>query len=156
VRHGLERLCAAVAGIKFFELARENKESPPAWIERKPPTPKRAAAALDSFFGWHDAALRAPQVFLPKSGHCFVRKLDGRYDEAAIAAATKSARETWTGTQFDGAGRAEASPATRMALRGRDPFFDEDEQSLTRFKLLSVSLFGALGDATPLDPEAYA
>ncbi|MGO4550915.1 exodeoxyribonuclease V subunit gamma [Lysobacter sp. 2RAF19] len=156
VRHGLERLCAAVAGIKFFELARENKESPPAWVERKPPTPKRAAAALDSFFGWHDAALRAPQVFLPKSGHCFVRKLDGRYDDAAIAAATKSARETWTGTQFDGAGRAEASPATRVALRGRDPFFDEDEQSLTRFKLLSVSLFSALADATPLDPEAYA
>ena len=95
-------------------------------------------------------------MFLPKSGYAFVRKLDGKYDEAAINAATKSARETWTGTQFDGAGRAEATPATRVALRGRDPFFDANEQSLTRFKLLSIALFGALGDAVPLDPEVYA
>jgi exodeoxyribonuclease V gamma subunit len=152
VRHGLERLCAALLDVKFFELARPEKDEKPVWSERKAPTPKRAAATLDAFFAWHDAAMRAPQVFLPKSGHGFVQTLQAKDVEAAI----KVARETWMGTQYDGGGRSEATPATRMALRGRDPFYDADDESLKRFAQLSVALFAALEQAEPLDATVLA
>ena len=59
------------------------------------------------------------------------------------------------GTGYDG-GRAEATPATRVALRGRDPFFDEDEQAQQRFALASIAIFTSLEEATPLDAEAFA
>jgi exodeoxyribonuclease V gamma subunit len=160
VRHGLERLCASLLGLHFFELARPEKDAPPAWIEHKLPTREserkreqaRAAATLDALFAWHDAALRTPQVFLPKSGHCFVQVLKAKDADAAITAA----RNTWMGTQYDGGGRAEATPATRVALRGRDPFYDSDEESLKRFAHLSVALFSALEDGEPLDAGVLA
>jgi hypothetical protein len=85
-----------------------------------------------------------------------VRKLDGKFDEAAINAATKTARETWTGTQFDGAGRAEASPGHARRVAWPRPVLRGERAVADRFKLLSVALFGALGDASPLDPEVYA
>ena len=40
VRHGLDRLCAVVARLRCSSCAREDKEAPPAWVERKPPTPQ--------------------------------------------------------------------------------------------------------------------
>ncbi|KGQ18358.1 Exodeoxyribonuclease V gamma chain [Lysobacter dokdonensis DS-58] len=152
VRHGLETLCASLLGIKFFQLARPAKDEAPAWTERKPFAAKKVTATLDAFFAWHDAALRTPQVFLPKSGLCFFRVLQEKDADAAI----RAARETWMGTQFDGGGRAEATPATRVALRGRDPFYDKDEASLKRFAALSVALFRSLEEATPLDPAVLA
>jgi exodeoxyribonuclease V gamma subunit len=76
--------------------------------------------------------------------------------EKDVDAAIKAARETWMGTQFEGAGRAEATPATRVALRGRDPFYDADEEALKRFAAVSVALFTSLADATPLDPAVLA
>ncbi|MCC8363125.1 exodeoxyribonuclease V subunit gamma [Lysobacter sp. A6] len=151
VRHGLERLCASLLGLRFFELARPEKDAPPVWSDRKLPTPKRAAATLDAFFAWHDAAMRTPQVFLPKSGHCFVEVLKEKDADAAINAA----RNTWMGTSYDG-GRAEATPATRVALRGRDPFYDGDEDALKRFAQLSVALFAALESGEPLDAGVFA
>ena len=152
VRHGLETLCASLLGLKFYQLARPSRGEAPAWVERKPLATKKVAAALDALFAWHDAAVRTPQVFLPKSGHCFVQTLQEKDVDAAI----KAARETWMGTQFEGAGRAEATPATRVALRGRDPFYDADEEALKRFAALSVALFTSLADATPLDPAVLA
>lgn len=151
VRHGLDALCASLLGLPVHELARPDKESDPAWRVRKPVTPKKAAAALDALFAWQDAAVRAPQVFLPKSGFKYVQCFGDKGADAAL----KIARDTWTGTGYDG-GRAEATPATRVALRGRDPFFDEDEQAQQRFALASIAIFTALEDATPLDAEAFA
>ena len=153
VRHGLERLYASLLGLRYFELARPDKDEPPAWVERKAPTPKRAAATLDAFFAWHAAALRTPLVFLPKSGHCFFEVLQEKNN---VEAATKVARDTWTGAKFEGGGLAEATPATRVALRGRDPFYDANPDALARFQLLSCAVFNALENATPLDREALA
>ena len=122
------------------------------WTERKAPSPKRAAATLDSLCARHAATVRTPLAFLPKSGHGFVCTLREKDPDAA----QRTARDTWMGTQFDGGGMAEATPATRMALRGRDPFYDEDAESLKRFAALSVALFTALDEASPLDPAVLA
>jgi exodeoxyribonuclease V gamma subunit len=151
VRHGLDALCASLLGLKSYELARPEKDAPPAWRERKPVPAKKAGAALDALFAWHDAAVRAPQVFLPKSGHSFYQVLREKTPDAAL----KIARETWTGTQFDGGGRAEATPATRVALRGRDPFYDDDAEAVKRFAQLSVALFTALDEAMPIDRALF-
>ena len=43
-----------------------------------------------------------------------------------------------------------------MALRGRDPFLDEDTTAQMRFAQLSVALFQALDEAKPLDPAVLA
>jgi exodeoxyribonuclease V gamma subunit len=132
--------------LPVHELARPSKDEPPAWRVRKPVKPARAAAALDALFAWQDAAARSPLPFLPKSGHAFVRCRAEKDDNAAI----RAARDQWMGSQYN-ADRAEATAATRMALRGRDPFFDDDAEAQVRFALLSIALFQALDEAKPLD-----
>jgi exodeoxyribonuclease V gamma subunit len=151
IRHGLDALCASLLGLAVHELARPSKDDPPAWRVRKPVKPARAAAALDALFAWQDAATRSPLPFLPKSGHAFVRCLVEKDGDAAL----RAARDQWMGSQFN-ADRAEATAATRMALRGRDPFLDEDTAAQMRFAQLSVALFQALDEARPLDPAVLA
>jgi exodeoxyribonuclease V gamma subunit len=151
IRHGLDALCASLLGLPVHELARPDKASDPVWSVRKPVATKKAAAALDALFAWQDAAVRAPQVFLPKSGFRYMQCFGDKGADAAL----KLARETWTGSGYDG-GRAEATPATRVALRGRDPFYDDDAQAQQRFALASIAIFTALEHATPLDTEAFA
>lgn len=148
VRHGLEALCASLLNVPLFELAREDDEIK---LVRKPVERKRAAAALESLFAWHDATLRAPLAFLPKSAHAYVHCLG----EKGEASAMNKARDTWMGSQWQ-ADRAEATPATRVALRGRDPFYDNDEASRTRFAELAKALFRTLDEAKPLDAELLA
>ncbi|BCT92270.1 RecBCD enzyme subunit RecC [Lysobacter helvus] len=152
IRHGLDALCASLLGKSMHLLARPEKGADPEWIVRKPVSEKRAAAALDAFFAWHDHAVRAPQVFLPKSGHDFVACLAKKDPASAL----RAARDTWMGSAFEGIGRAEASPATRVALRGRDPFYDDDASAQMRFAELSVAIFSALEHATPLDAGMFA
>lgn len=151
VRHGLDALCASLLGLQVHVLARPERDADPEWHVRKPVTPKKAGAALDALFAWQDAAVRAPQVFLPKSGLDYVQCFGEKGPDAAM----KAARDTWTGSGYDG-GRPEATPATRVALRGRDPFFDDDEPARQRFALASIAIFTALENATPLDEDAYA
>ena len=67
-------------------------------------------------------------------------------------AARKSARDCWAGSEWQ-SDRAEATPATLVALRGRDPFLDDDAHELGRFALLSTALFDALAGRAPLDLE---
>ncbi|HVQ33879.1 MAG TPA: exodeoxyribonuclease V subunit gamma [Lysobacter sp.] len=150
VRHGLDALCASLLGLSLHELARPEKEAAPEWRVRKPATPKRAAAALDALFAWQDAAVRTPQVFLPKSGHAFLQTLAKKDADAAL----RCARDTWMGSAHDG--HAEATAATRVALRGRDPFYDDDKTAQLRFAQLAAALFTALEDASPLDPAVLA
>jgi exodeoxyribonuclease V gamma subunit len=151
VRHGLEALCASLLGIPLYELARPEKGELPDFHLRKPVAPKRAAAALDTLFAWHDAAVRAPQVFLPRSAHAYMQ-CRAEKDEAA---ALRAARDTWMGTPWN-AERAEASPATQVALRGRDPFYDDDAASQARFIQLAEAVFRTLDEAKPLDVEVLA
>jgi len=47
--------------------------------------------------------------------------------------------------------RAEATPATRVALRGCDPFLDGDADAQARFALLSTAVFEALAGTAPVD-----
>ncbi|UHQ20483.1 exodeoxyribonuclease V subunit gamma [Lysobacter sp. KIS68-7] len=150
IRHGLDRLCASLLGLPMYELAKPSKDDAPEFNILKPLTEKRAIAALDSLFAWHDAALRAPQVFLPKSAHDYVQVLA----EKDAVAALRAARQTWTGDRYGQTERAEATAATHVALRGRDPFIDEDVESQLRFARLAEAVFRALGqDAVPLDAE---
>ena len=44
----------------------------------------------------------------------------------------------------------------RHALRGRDPFYDDDKTAQLRFAQLAAALFTALEDASPLDPAVLA
>jgi len=69
-------------------------------------------------------------------------------------AALRCARDTWMGSAHDG--HAEATAATRVALRGRDPFYDDDKTAQLRFAQLAAALFTALEDASPLDPAVLA
>ena len=151
VRHGLDALCASLLGLPVHELARPEKDSPPEWRVRKPVAPKRAGTAIDALFAWQDAAVRTPQVFLPKSGLEFVRCLAEKDGEAAL----RSARDQWMGSSFN-ADRAEATRVAGVALRGRDPFYDDDERAQIRFAQLAVALFTALDQATPLDAGVLA
>ena len=151
VRHGLEALCASLLGLPVHELARPSKDDAPAWTVRKPRAPARAAAALDALFAWHDAAVRAPLVFLPRSGWTYLRTRAEKDADAAM----KKASDTWMGGSRT-EDRAEATPATRVALRGRDPFYDEDVQSQARFVDLTMAVFATLEDAKPFDAELLA
>jgi len=151
VRHGLEALCASLLNVPLYELARPERDEAPEFVIHKPIAAKRAAAALESLFAWHDAAVRAPQVFLPKSAHAYVRCRAEKDETAAM----KQARDTWMGSPWQ-ADRAEATAATHMALRGRDPFFDDDAASQERFAELAQAVFHALEEAKPLDAELLA
>ncbi|RPE80173.1 DNA helicase/exodeoxyribonuclease V gamma subunit [Vulcaniibacterium tengchongense] len=151
LRHGLDRLCAACAGLQLHELARPEAEAPPQW--RTPPAlaPARARAALAWLLALRERALREPLPFLPKAGYAFVRAWARKGDAEA---ALKAARDCWVGGER--AGAPEATPATRLALRGRDPFLDDDAQSRRDFAALATALFAALEDGAAPDPEAGA
>jgi exodeoxyribonuclease V gamma subunit len=153
VRHGLEALCASLLEQPqtLYELVRPGRDEEPSLIPHKPIATRRAAAALESLFAWHDAAVRAPLAFLPKSAHAYVRCLG----EKGEASAMNKARDTWMGSPWQ-ADRAEATAATRVALRGRDPFYDGDEASQSRFVALAQAVFRTLDEAKPLDAELLA
>ena len=147
VRHGLDWLCASTIGLPLHELAIPDKDEPPAFVVRKPLPPARAQAILASLLALRDAALRAPLPFLPRSGFSYVRTLSEKGPEAAL----KVARDCWAGSEWQ-SDRAEASPATLVALRGRDPFLDGDADAQARFALLSTALFEALAGTAPIEP----
>jgi exodeoxyribonuclease V gamma subunit len=153
VRHGLDAFVASLLGVKLYVLARSEKGAAPELKERELAKPAQAAAALDALFAWHDAARRTPLPFLPKSGYEFYKCL-GENDSDG-ASVLQEARRTWTGASFDGGGHPEASPATRIALRGSDPFYDEDASAQMRFGKLAEALFSSFKFGEPLDPAVF-
>jgi exodeoxyribonuclease V gamma subunit len=93
-----------------------------------------------------DHALRAPLLFLPKSGWLYVQV--SRDKDAA--AALKAACECWTGGGWQ-SGPPEAGAATQVALRGRDPFVDGDARSQQQFAATAQALFATLAGDAPFD-----
>ena len=146
VRHGLDWLCASAIGMPLHELRVPDKDAPPELLTRAPLAPDRAQAILVSLFGLRDAALRTPLPFLTRAGWTYVQVLSEKGDNAAM----KAARDCWVGSEWQ-SDRAEATPATRVALRGRDPFLDGDAYAQARFALLSKALFDALAGKAPFD-----
>ena len=155
VRHGLDRLCAALLGLELHELAVAEKGAEPRVEPYVMPDPDTAKTMLASLLALRADALRAPLVFLPKAGWRYVRTLeDKRSEEAAL----KAARECWSGQGWN-ASRAEAGDATALALRGRAPFDDalDDatrEAAEARFAATAVAVFDALEGHGAVDPEA--
>jgi exodeoxyribonuclease V gamma subunit len=148
VRHGLDWLCASALEMPLHELVVPAKDEPPTLTPRDLLEPARAKAILASLLALRDAALRAPLPFLPRSGFSYVQALADKPPEAAL----KAARDCWAGSDWQ-SDRAEASPATLVALRGRDPFLDGDVDAQVRFVLLSTAVFDALAGKAPLDLE---
>lgn len=151
VRHGLDRLCAAVAGLTLHELARPAEGEEPQRLEPPPLDAAQVPAILDSLRMLRERALHAPLPFLPRSGYSYVLALADKGEDGAL----KAARDCWAGSDWQ-QDAAEASPATRLALRGRDPFLDEDAESRARFVALADAVFAALRGEAPLDAEALA
>jgi exodeoxyribonuclease V gamma subunit len=152
VRHGLERLCAALCDLSLHELAVPSKDAAPVLTIFPPLADDVAHDALVSLLAARDAALRAPLVFLPKAGLQYVRTLRDRGD---MAAALNAARDCWAGSEWQ-ADLAEAGPATRVALRGRDPFLDQDMDSQRQFARLATEIFAALAGQSAVTAEALA
>jgi exodeoxyribonuclease V gamma subunit len=151
VRHGLDRLCASLLGMTVYELALPPKEPSPELVPLPPLPRPEAATLLASLLHVREAALRAPLLFLPKSAYDYVRTLADKDATAAL----KAARDCWAGSDWQ-PDRAEASPATLVALRGRDPFLDDDAASQQRFVATATALLAALAGEAPVDPEVLA
>ena len=108
-------------------------------------------AILDSLRALRERALHTPLPFLPRSGYSYVLALADKGEDGAL----KAARDCWAGSDWQ-QDAAEASPATRLALRGRDPFLDDDAESQARFVALADAVFAALRGEAPVDVEALA
>ena len=160
VRHGLDRLCAALLGLELHELAVAEKGADPQVQLHEMPEPDTAKDMLASLLALRADALRTPLVFLPKAGWRYVRTLqDKRSEEAAL----RAARECWSGqgwsVQGRGSSRAEAGDATALALRGRAPFDDALDDAVraaaeARFAATASAVFAALEARGAVDPEA--
>ena len=140
LRHGLDGLCAAASGLELHELSIPDEGEPPR-LERLPlPDEANAIAALCWLLSLRDAALREPLVFLPKSSWSFA-------NARTPASGWTAARTCWLGNDYGV--HAEATAATRIALRGRDPFLDEDEAARARFVALGEAVWSALEGGVP-------
>ena len=146
VRFGLDHLCASLLDLPLHVLAAPGKDEPPTLTRLPALTRDAAAASLASLVSLRDHALRAPLLFLPKSGWRYVQV--ARDKDAA--AALKVACECWTGGGWQ-PGPPEAGAATQVALRGRDPFVDGDARSQQQFAATSQALFAALAGDAPFD-----
>src|SRR4249919_2308452 len=93
VRFGLDHLCASLLDLPLHVLGAPGKDEPPTLTRLPALTRDAAAASLASLVALRDHALRAPLLFLPKSGW---RYLQVARDKDA-AAALKAACECWTG-----------------------------------------------------------
>lgn len=151
VRHHLDALAAALVGRTLHVLAAPDKGAPPELTPLRMPDPDTAARMLASLDALRAQALRTPLVFLPKSAFAYVR----RAADSGADAGLKDARDTWMGSEYQ-PDRAEATPATRIALRGRDPFFDHDADARERFQRLADAVFATLRGERPFDAELIA
>lgn len=153
LRHGLDWLVASTQGLTLHELSVEKKGALPRIAVRDPLPPQQARAALAALMALRHRAARFPLYFLPKSGHVWWSMAQQDHQRAL-----DEAQKTWGGgdggfdeLRFGGPG--EAQSATRIALRGRDPFLDGDIDARDAFELLSHCIFSALEQGQPFDAE---
>ena len=148
LRHGLDWLVASTQGLALHEVSVEKKGAPPRIVVRDPLSPPEARAALEALMALRRRAARFPLCFLPKSGHVWWSMAQQDHERAL-----EEAQKTWGGGEGDFGGPGEAQAATRIALRGRDPFLDGDIDARDAFELLSHYIFSALELGQPFDAE---
>ena len=103
---------------------------------RGPLPADRALPALHWLLDLREHGLREPLPFLPRSGWA-------SYADTDDAQGRDAAEKTWTGA--NGQSWAEGGTlSTRLALRARDPFADEDPLRAREFRRLSRQIFDAL------------
>lgn len=147
LRHGIDRWLASLHGMPLYEIAAANENATPALRTHAPLPREQATANLAALVELRESALRSPLPFLPKPGYAYFAALNEKGPETAL----QEARKAWMG---GGGAFAEAGATTRLALRGRDPFFDDDIGQCERFVALSTALFSALDGDAPLTAEA--
>jgi exodeoxyribonuclease V gamma subunit len=148
LRHGLDWLVASTQGLALHELSVEKKGASPRIAVRDPLPPAQARAALEALAALRRHAARFPLYFLPKSGHAWWALAQQDHERAL-----EEAQKVWGGGEGDFGGPGEAQAATRIALRGRDPFLDGDIDARDAFELLSHCIFSALEQGQPFDAE---
>jgi exodeoxyribonuclease V gamma subunit len=149
LRHGLDWLLASLHGLPLYEIASVDEKSEPALRAHPPLSRDEAIASLQALVALREEALHAPLPFLPRSGFTYFRRLQDKGTEAAL----EKAGEEWRGGDRQ---RGDAGPATLLALRGRDPFFDGDRHQRERFARIATALFGAFENDVLLRCEDLA
>ncbi|HEY0503735.1 MAG TPA: hypothetical protein VGD42_09595, partial [Lysobacter sp.] len=147
LRHGLDWLLGSLHALPLYEIAAVAAGSDPVLREHPPLSSERAVTSLQALVALREEALQQPLPFLPRTGFTYFSK----QREKGEAAALEKAAEEWRGSDRQ---RGDAGPATRLALRGRDPFFDHDPGQRDRFVRIATALFGAFEDDAPLHAEA--
>lgn len=147
LRHGIDRWLASLYGMPLYEIAAFDENAAPS-LRTHPPLPREQAVAnLAALVALRETALASPLPFLPKPGYTYFAALAEKGPDAAL----QEARKAWMGGDR---AFAEAGATTRLAMRGQDPFFNEDTAQRERFVRLSLALFSALDGDAPLTVEA--
>ena len=156
LRHGLDWLVASAHGLALHELSVEKKGAPPRIVPRPHLSQANARRVLSALLALHRRALRSPLSFLPKSGYAWWSALPRDVDptEAQLHLAFAAAQQCWTGGDGDFGGPGEAQAATRIALRGRDPFLDGNLDAREAFEHLSHRIFSAVEQGEAFDTQA--
>ena len=150
LRHGLDWLAASVQGVDLHELYAEKSGDAPNIIYRRALPEARARATLSALLGLRQRGLRSPLCFLPKSGYVWWTEAKNDPERAL-----ENALKEWCGGDA-GYLHAEAGAATRIALRGRDPFLNGDIDARDDFEWLSQRIFDAVECGEPFEPETLS
>ena len=97
-----------------------------------------ARARLQKLLSIHTAAQASALPFMPKAGYQWFVAGGG-------PASWSKARKSWLGEHGEG-----RDPWVRMALRGADPFLDDDETARAGFEQLATDIFSALPGSEPV------
>lgn len=134
IRHGMDRLFASAAGwtVPLVEFADDGEGNlGPHGFE--PFAAEEARSVLAELLALRERGLREPLPFAPRSGWAFYSAEDA--DKARAAAARQ-----WHGGDYQWA--EGDSAAIRLALRGIDPF--EDEDAFRDFVATALRVFDAV------------
>ncbi|MCI4568049.1 exodeoxyribonuclease V subunit gamma [Lysobacter sp. CFH 32150] len=149
LRHGLDWLLGSLHELPLYEIASVDEKGDPVLNTHPPLSREGAISSLQALVALRDEALQVPLPFLPRTGFTYFRRLLEKGEESAL----EKAAEEWRGNDRQ---RGDAGPATRLALRGRDPFIDNDSAQRDRFARIATALFGAFENHTPVRLEDLA
>lgn len=145
LRHRLDALVASALGLPVHQLQGAKKKDDPPELDTLLRLPADGArAALRSLVALQRRMRLAPLPFLPKSGFAL---WSADTPESGLC----DARMQWVGGDY---AHAESDASTQLALRGRDPFVDNDLASRATFIASCDAIFGALTQGTPFDADA--
>ncbi len=154
IRNGLDWLLASAAGLELPLV--EFHDGGDAGLGphlRAPLAPEQARDALRHLLVMRDAGLQAPLLFAPYSGWEL-------FNAATLERGLQAAAKKWHGGERQFA--ESDNDALRLALRGRDPFADEDAQlafvdaALSIFLAVTQGIVHAGTDADALRALAFA